>query len=144
MAFSPGQIITAQRLNRLAPATYWSQASGTVAASSSAVDIPGTSISITVQTNGATANFWFVAHFYAGASAPTALGSFKAMWDVNSSPTFGVFDTRTANEKGPGVNTWSTTIPTAGTYTFKLNATTPANVTIPIYASLMVQIQEVV
>jgi len=143
MSFSPGQIITAQRLNRLAPATYWAQASGGVAASSSGVDVPGSSMSITVQTNGATANMWFYGHFYAGASAPTTNGAIQAVWDVNSSPTFGVVDIRTANEKFTGANSWSTSIPAAGTYTFKLKVTTPANVTMPTYSSLLVQIQEV-
>lgn len=143
MAFAPGQFITAQRLNRLQPATYWSQASGTTAASSTGVDVAGTPMSITTQTNNATAAMWFFAHSYAGGSAPSSNTSVQAVWDVNSSPTFGVVDFRTANEKGLGGNTWVTTIPTAGTYTFKLKATTPANFTMPAYASLLVQIMEV-
>lgn len=143
MSFSPGQIITAQRLNRLQPKTYWAQASGGISASQSGVDVPGTSMSITTETDGATANMWFFGHFYAGGSAPTTNGSIKAIWDVNSSPTFGVVDFRTANEKAVGANSWSTTISTHGTYTFKLNVTTPANMTMPTYTSLLVEILEV-
>lgn len=142
MSFAPGQFITAQRLNRLQPVTYWAQASAVVVASTALADVPGTSISITVQTNGASAAFWFHGHFY-GTGVPASNGSLQAVWDVNSSPTFGVGQPTVANEKYGAGNTWLTTVSTAGTYTFKLKASTSTNMTMPVYTALMVQITEV-
>lgn len=143
MAFSPGQYITAQRLNRLQPKTYWAAASGTLGPNVTG-DVPGCSIPITVETDGATADFvWFYAA-YAGAVAPTAISSCKAMWDVNSSPVVAVADIRTASEKVTAGQTWQTAIGTAGTYTFKLNAVAPPNITVQVYSAIRVVISEVV
>jgi hypothetical protein len=143
MSFSPGQFITAQRLNRLQPKTYWAAASSTIGPNVTA-DIPGCSISITVETNGASADFtWFYAA-YAGAVAATSISSCKAMWDVNSSPVVAVSDMRTANEKVTPGQTWLTSIGTAGTYTFKLNAVAPPNITVQVYSTIRVIISEVV
>lgn len=143
MSFAPGQFITAQRLNRLQPVTYWAQASAVVVASTALADVPGTSISITVQTNGASAAFWFHGHWYASAASSVGNGSLQAVWDVNSSPTFGVGQPTTVNEKYGAGNTWLTTVSTAGTYTFKLKASTGTLMTMPVYTALMVQITEV-
>lgn len=142
MAFSPGQFITAQRLNRLQPKTYWAAASGTVAASQAAVDIPGVTLSITVETNGATAEMLWFAHFY-NTGVPAANSNAQAYWDVNAAPVFALGQGLNVNEKLAASQSWVTTIPTAGTYTFKVKATTSTNTTTPVYCTLDVKITEV-
>lgn len=141
MSFSPGQIITAQRLNRLQSKTYWAQASGAIAGAGSG-DVAGTSQSITVQTNGATASFvWTCAAYASGAMASNA--NTQAVWDSNGSPTYALCQWTANLQKGTAANVWSTTISTAGTYTFKLSYTNVANCSLATYTALMVTITEV-
>lgn len=144
MSFSPGQFLTAQRLNRLQNKQYWCAASGTVAASSTNADIPGATMDITTETDGATVSMVWATAFYAGASAPAALASCRAFWGANGAPLYAVAEFRTANEKVTAAQTWQTTITTAGTNTFKLVCSTPANCTVSIYSSLLVTVSEVV
>jgi hypothetical protein len=142
MSFSPGQFITAQRLNRLQRKSYWSVASGAFTSTSTA-DIPGTSMSIAVETDGATADFWWTADGRAGASAPVAGATVQAFWDVNGSPVFNLWSVRSASSSASTASNWSTTITTAGTYTFKLRGTMQTNISLNIYTSLLVHISEV-
>ncbi len=141
MSFAPGQIITASRLNRLQPTTYFSQASGTTAASGSG-DVAGTAISIPVQTNGATANFWWTCSNY-DTGVPGGATSTSVRWDVNASPTFAVSQQQAASDKVTNANVWSTAITTAGTYTFKMTYSTATNSTLSVYTAMMVTITEV-
>lgn len=142
MSFSPGQIITAQRLNRLQPKKYWAQCSGAVSTVSSG-DLPGTSQSIAVETNGAQVAFWWSCVAY-GSGAMGGSGAItRAQWDVNPSPAFSIVQSQTTLEKGTGGQTWLTSIPAAGTYTFKLIYVNVANSTIQIYSSIMTEITEV-
>lgn len=142
MSFSPGQFITAQRINRLQRKSYWAAASGSFT-STSAADIPGCSFSVIVETDGATADFWWTSDGRAGASAPAAVATTQAFWDVNGSPVFNVWSVRTALSQASTASNWSTTITTAGTYTFKLRGTMVANASINVYTSLLVHISEV-
>lgn len=141
MSFSPGQFITAQRLNRLQPAMYWSQCSGAISIVGSG-DVTGTPTSITVQTNGASAAFhWTVAVYATGAMSANA--NTQAFWDVNSSPTFALAQHGANGDKTTAAANWLTTIPTAGTYTFKLRYTVVTNSQMQIYTSMLVVISEV-
>ena|ERR1700749_781242 len=143
MAFAPGQFITAQRLNRLQSTTYWAQATGAFSATTETA-IAGTSLSITVQTNGATANFWWSADFRQATAVSTGQAAVRPYWDVNGAPLFAIGRLATVNDQISTANSWSTTIPTAGTYTFQLRGTMFTNTTLNIYTSLMVEIKEVV
>jgi hypothetical protein len=148
MSFAPGQFITAQRLNRLQTKYYWSQSSGTLSGTSSGSDVTGTAMSIVVETNGASASFWWTAAIYAVTSM-AANANTQAFWDVNGSPVFALAQWQNASspnslDKGLVGNNWSTTIPTAGTYTFKLKYTQVSGAsTLSPYTSLMVAITEV-
>lgn len=143
MSFAPGQFITAQRLNRLQSKTYWAAASGGVAASQSGVDVPGTSIPMTIETDGATVSFVWIAAIYATASF-TGATSVRVNLNGDLSPTFALAEIKDAAAKVTAGNTWSTAIATAGAYTAKLVATTQANATISTaYTSLLVTVTEV-
>ncbi len=142
MSFLPGQFITAQRLNRLQPKTYHSQASGSVTGVGSG-DMAGTPMSITVETNGATASFTWSAAVYATVGAMAANANTTVAWDVNVSPTFAVAQHSGASDKVVAANVWSTTIPTAGTYTFKMRYVNVANSVLQIYCAMTVVITEV-
>lgn len=142
MTFAPGQFLTAQRLNRLQSTTYWVAASSGLGASASTVDVPGATMSITTQTNGATAAMFWSCDFRT--TAVTTVASCRPLWDVNGSPVFAVFKSGSATAEGStAFQTWTTTIPTAGTYTFKLQATTQVGGSMNIYTALTVIITEV-
>lgn len=142
MSFAPGQFITAQRLNRLQPKTYFSQASGAISVVGSG-DVAGTSMSIVVETNGATAAFTWSAAVYGATGAMASNSNTTVAWDVNTSPTFALVQHSAAADKGVAANVWATTIPTAGTYTFKMKYVVATNSVLQIYSAMMVTITEV-
>jgi hypothetical protein len=141
MSFSPGQFITAQRLNRLQPKSYFGQSSSNISTVGGG-NVAGTAVNITVETNGATAAFTWTCCTYA-TGAMTANNTTTAKWDVNLSPTIAVAQGATTNDKITSANVWVTTITTAGTYTFQLAYANQTNGNIQIYTSMMVQILEV-
>jgi hypothetical protein len=143
MAFAPGQFITAQRLNRLQPKTYWAAASGVLAASSTTVDIAGTSIPLTIETDGAQVAFvWSISVYASGAMASSA--SARPFLGADGAPIFALGQWAANTEKGSVANVWVATVLTAGSYTAKLVGTTPSTATLSTYTSMMVTVTEVV
>lgn len=143
MGFLAGEDITAGRLNRLQPTTYWAQASGTVAASQTNVDVPGATLSITTQTANAQLEIvWFADFDMTGAG--TATGSVRPFVGATGAPAFAVFGAEVTTDRGTPGNTWVTTVAAASTFTVKLVATTTANQTLNIYTTLKVTVTEVV
>lgn len=143
MSFSPGQFITAQRLNRLQPHAHWAGASSTVAPSATNADIPGVTVSIVVETSGALAKIsWSTVWYYTG--IPGGLSSSRALWDVNPSPVLAINQDAANGDKGQGSMVWLATITPAGTYTFKVQTTTGTNTTTQVYSALLVEISEIV
>lgn len=141
MSFAPGQIITAQRLNRLQTKTYWAQASATITTIGSG-NVAGTAISITVETDGATASVsWSTAVYATGSMGGTV--STNAKYDLASSSTYVLGQYATNGEKGISANFWSTNVATAGTYTFQLAYNVTSNGQLNSYTSMMVDIKEV-
>jgi hypothetical protein len=142
MSFAPGQFITAQRLNRLQPKTYWAASSATFPASTSLTDVTGTTIPITIETDGATVSFSWAIAVYASASMASN-ASARAFIGSDSSPNYAIAEFKDAAAKASVANFWSTTVATAGAYNAKLVATTPANATLATYTSIMVTVLEV-
>jgi len=142
VSFAPGQYLTAQRLNRLQSKTYWTQNSANQVAGSYD-PIPGTNTSITIETDGATVAFDWTAAVYGTTTAMASLTSVQAVWDVNTAPTFAVALFSNSTERVTAAANWMTTIPTAGTYTFKLKATVATNSTLQIYTTMKVVVTEV-
>lgn len=143
MAFAPGQFITAQRLNRLQNKIFWAAASAVVPVSQTNVDVTGASIPLTIETDGASVCLeWSMT-----AQATAVTGgqvSCRAFLGVDASPVYTVAQFSAATEKGSFYNTWLTTVATAGAYTAKLVATTPAQATLFTYTTIKVTVSEVV
>ena len=148
MAFLAGDILTAQRINRLQPKSYPAiKSSGNVAASQSAVDVPGLAQAFTTETNGATVDVWWFVDMLNGTTPPLASvqGSTRAFLDsVTGSDEFTVWTQVTDRGRGQIGNVWTFTVPTAGAHSIKIVATTPANMTINQYSSLKITVNEVV
>lgn len=145
MSFLAGDLLTAQRVNRLAPKTYHQKASGNLPASSSGVDIPGTSIPFTTETNGATVDVWFVCDFDNTASPGASIGSVKVVLDgATAGSVFGIFGANITDGRSTVANVDQFTVPTAGAHTIKMQATTPANMITNQYTALKLMVSEVV
>lgn len=144
MAFQAFERITAARLNRLKSKTYWAQASSGVAAGAGLVDIPGCSVTFTVETANAELRIDWSADFdLTGAS--TALASVRpVIVGGASSPVYAVYQQGVSTDRGSAGNTWVTNVATPGSYTVKLQASAPANISLNIYNSLTVEVSEVV
>lgn len=143
MAFATGNRITAARLNRLQPATYFAVGSGTVAGGSTNADVPDATITL--------------------ATATAAVYTVQAVWDVDLSGATtalwlgrlsvdGALQTPLATYAGE-VSTDRATVPqlyrgtfaAAGSHTLKLVTTTAANQTVQgLNTSILVTIYEVV
>lgn len=141
MSFSPGQIITAQRLNRLQTKSYYSIASSTITTAGSG-NMPGTAQSITVETDGATFACSWTAAIYATA-AMSSNSNIYAKYDLSSSSSFALAQFSANTEKATVANYWGGTITSAGTYTFQLFYTNQSTSQISAYTSLLTQIMEV-
>lgn len=144
MSFSPGQFITAQRLNRLQPKPYWAQASSTVAASSTNADVPGCSVSFTTETDNAQAEVIVTGAFYAS-GVPAAISSVVAVLDTSTvSPNFAISQPAANGDKLQGAAGWLVTIPLAGIHAIKARASTSTNTVVQVYSGISVTVYEVV
>jgi len=143
--FLAGDILTAQRLNRLQPKTYTVKSSGNVAASQTGVDIPGATYTFTTETNGATVDVWFSVDFDNTASPGANVGSVRAFLDgVTGGILFGIYGANITDGRANVANVDSFTVPTAGSHTIKLVVTTPAAMTVNQYTGLKLQVNEIV
>lgn len=144
MGFLAGDLITAQRLNRLKATPYWKAATGTLGASQTNIDIPGVTITFTTETNLAVVQcWWYVDADLSGAT--TNAGFSRALLDnVTPSDVFASFGAEVATDRGTPGQSQLFTIPTAGSHTIKVQGTTPANFTFNVYSTLMLLVHEVV
>jgi hypothetical protein len=144
VAFLAGENITAARLNRLQPRTYWAQASSTIGASQTNVDVPSATVTFTTDAANATIVVaWPAAFYFAGAAG--GLSSVSVLIDgSSSSPMFAISQQSASTDKNQGMGVWQTTLATAGSHTVKLRGTTNTNTTVQIYTALSVTVYEVV
>jgi hypothetical protein len=144
MAFLAGDLLTAQRANRLQPKFYNDEASGTLAASSTNVDVPGVSIAFTTETDGATVHCSWSSDFDLTGST-TTLGSTRLLLDgVTGSSTFATIQQGITTDRASVAQFCSFTIPTAGAHTIKMQGTTPANMIVNLYTALNIIVFEIV
>lgn len=139
--FAAGDVITAQKLNWLAPKWYSAQATNTTGPSAT-TDIPGLTQTISTETAGAIATLWWFVSFYASSTAPTTNGTAQAFLDGVGVGNFIIADHRVGSAKWTPGQSIQMTVASAGSHTFKVQAITPANMTTAIYCSLTIAIQE--
>lgn len=144
MGFLAGDLLTAQRLNRLKPTPYFKVATGTLAAGLTLTDVPGVTITFTTETDLAEVQvWWFMDADLSGAT--TSTGNSRVLLDnVTPSDTFAMFGAEVATDRATTGQQHKFTIPTAGSHTIKVQATTPANYTINVYTTLQLLVHEIV
>jgi hypothetical protein len=143
MAFLAGERITAARLNRLQTVTYGAIGSGTVVASSTNADV--TSATVTITTEAASAQYKAICVWdYNATGVPGASSTARLAIDGVGQSPLATFRGDAANERGTVTQTYEGNLGAAGTYTFKLIATTSTNVEIQgVNCSITVDITEV-
>lgn len=145
MPFLAGDIITAQKLNWLSPTILGATASGTVAASSTNVDVPGTTLNPTTVNAGALLKvFWFAAFYTAAGSVINVGASCRVLIDgVAAVPlALGAPDANGVAGQQQGAASVVTTLAAAGAHTIKLNATTPAGRVVQVATGIDIEILE--
>lgn len=144
MGFLAGEDITAARLNRLQPKQYFAQASGTIPASQTSVDIPGVTVTFTTEMPNAIYTAHLVTDFDWDV-ATSALSSSRIKVDgafpIN---LFAVAQMPSNVERATNGQNYRGVLGAAGSHTITSVATTSANNTINVYSSLLVVIYEVV
>ncbi|MEU0978452.1 hypothetical protein ABZ488_04475 [Streptomyces griseus] len=146
MPILAGQIVTAGQLNRMQPATYDAVGTALQAGPLSNTDVTGCSITFNTTTPNAVAvvncTFYFVL-----TAAGTTSGSGRLSVDGVLETEFAIFG------QGPGASADRATtaqsyrvgLPTAGSHTLKLCATTPASMSLQgLYTTLIATVYEVV
>ena len=144
MGFLAGDLITAQRLNRLKPTPYWKASTGILAASQTNADIPGASITFSTETNLAEVQCWWnVDADLTG--AVVLLGSSRLLLDnITPSDVFTTYVAEVATDRATVGQSFKFTIPASGPHTIKIQGTTPATYTYNLYCSLSLLVHEVV
>lgn len=143
MAISAGEKITAARLNRLRTTTYGAIGSGTVAASQTNADVPSATVTITTETDGAQYKAIGVWDFNAS-GVPAAASTARLAINGTAQSPLATFLGDAANDRGTTPQVYQGTLGTAGSYTFKLIATTSTNTTVQgTNSSITVDITEV-
>lgn len=144
MAFLAGDIVTAQRLNRLQPVTYRAKASAAVAGPQSATVIGGCSVTFDTETNGALAVVHWTADSRNTGAVATQIATQARLDTSTTSDVFTVWSGTVSGDKATvGTNT-TFTITTAGTHTIDLVVSMSTSNQINVYTALLVQIFEVV
>lgn len=142
MAFQPGQIITANRLNRLQPTPYRVVATSALTGPQTNADIPGAVLNIVTETTGARYTAVLVVDVDLNGST-TALASARLLVDGAFQSEFAVFGAEVSTDRGSVTQTYEGTLGTAGAHTLKVAATLAANQSINLYTSLLITVYEV-
>jgi hypothetical protein len=141
--FDAGDVVSAQRLNRLQPRPYGAVASALVPAGSTAADVPGASVTFDTEVAGAV--YQAVAVFDVDpTAATTALVNGRLAVDGVAVSPLALFAAEVGTDRITVTQIYQGTLGAAGSHTLKLIATTNANQTIQTNTSLTFTITEVV
>lgn len=146
MAYLAGDILTAQRTNRLQPKRDYTKSSGNVAASQSGVDVPGTTLSFTVETSGAELLVWFTVDFDNTASPGANVGSARVSFDAGAAFTdaFAIYGANITDGRATVSGFGQFEGLAVGAHTVRIVVTTPAAMIVNQYSTIMYQLFEVV
>lgn len=148
MTIEVGDLVTATMLGRIRPRRYSARASGTVAASSTNVDVPGCSITFDVETSGARVGFTIIGDFDSTGAVTSGSNSVRALVDgTDASPVNAVWGTslgETANQReASNIAYYERTDLSVGSHTVKLQGTTVAGMIIQVFTTINVEVEEV-
>jgi hypothetical protein len=146
MSFLAGDLLTAQRVNRLAPKVYHVKSSGTLPASSSGRGHPRRDLHLhhgDGRRHGLTCcSSWTSTTRHRPEQASARCGRF--LDGATGGSLFGIYGANITDGRSTIGNQDQFIVPTAGSHTIKLTATTPVAMTVNQYTSLKLVVSEVV
>lgn len=143
-----GDVINASDVIRARTKWFGSNATGTLAASQTNIDIPGISISFTTETASADIALFWSMDADPASGGTTLISARPRITDPTSAttdaPVYAVYQSGAGNsgDRGSTSNTWKTALGAAGNYTITLKGNTGASEIINLYTSLTVAVQE--
>lgn len=143
MALVSGNRATGDRINNLQSKIYYAIGSGTIAASQTNADVTSATVTFETLTDNATYAAFCVWDFNV-TGTPAASSTARLDVDgVDQSP-LATFNGTANNERGTVAQNYSDVLPTAGSHTLKLQATTSTNTTVQgVNCSILVIVEEV-
>jgi uncharacterized protein YaiE (UPF0345 family) len=140
-----GEIVSAGRLGRMQPITYQADASGTLAVLTTVADVPGATYTFTTAAANATYVVWGV---YDVNQVATTNNDFIGRLSVDGviSGKFALFGGQVNGDRATVTQVWRGTLPSAGSHTIKLAASTTAVSQFQVVAghtSITIEITEV-
>jgi hypothetical protein len=145
MGFLAGENLTAGRLNRLQPKPYFVKATGTLAAGSTGVDVPGCAIAFTTEAANAIVQCSWSADFDYTGAITTVTTARLALDGSTFSDVYAVAQENAGgtNDRVTAAQFWQFTVATAGAHTIKMVASTPASIIINLYTVVKLLVIEV-
>jgi hypothetical protein len=139
------EIVTAGRLNRMQPVTYYAEQSSSLNMTTTVTDIPGCSITLSTTTDNAVYLAYGIFDFdLGGATTATALGRLNVDGaDTGKTARYGA---EVASDVSTVAQQWRGTLASAGSHTLKLRGSTSAGTNLFAFSqsTLTVVIYEVV
>jgi hypothetical protein len=139
-----GEIVTAARLNRLQPKTYYAIGSGSVAGAASNSDVPSATVTFDTEADNAVYmvhGVWDVN--WTGAT--TTIGTARIAVDGTVQSPLCTWQAEVATDRGTYGQSYSGTLAAAGSHTIKLVCSPAANQSVEgVNSSISVTIYEVV
>lgn len=143
MSFSPGEDITAERLNRYTPAVYIAPATATLTGPQTNGLVPGASVTFTTKTANAMYVAWYAIDFDRTA-AVTGLISGRISVDGSVTGQYAVFRASDSVGRATTSNMHTGTLASAGSHTISMVANLVTSTLTNLYSTLTVMIYEVV
>ncbi len=141
--FLSGEMLVAQRLNRLQPKTYYAIGSGTVVGAASGADVPSATVTFTTETTGATYEAYCVWDIDL-TGATTATGTARLAVDGVQQSPLAVYGQEVTTDRLTVAQNYSGSLGAAGSHTLKLVASPAASQTIQgVNCSILVKVTEV-
>lgn len=143
MAFSPGDDVDAERLNRLQIRPYYAVGTAALVGAASNADVPGATVTFTTETANAT-YLAFCVWDVDISGATTATGTARLAVDGSAVSPLATFGQEVATDRLTVSQNYSGSLGSAGSHTLKLVASPAASQTIQgVNSSILVIVVEV-
>lgn len=144
MGFAAGETVTAGKLNRLQPKTYFGVSSSDLAGAVTDTDIPGCTVTFTTVTDNATFDATGFVDFD-NTGAITSVATAVLVVDGAAQSGLIVYQQGLSSDQMSPGGMWNGTLAAAGSHTLKLIATLPAGISARNpHSKLRVNITEIV
>ncbi|HEY9416032.1 MAG TPA: hypothetical protein VIQ30_14810 [Pseudonocardia sp.] len=147
MSILAGENVTAARLNRMQPTTYYAVATSDLVGAATGADVVGATVTFSTTAANAVYVAQAIFDFDTSGAGTTTIGT--GMLAVDGSAQAGQallqVGAATANDRATAGQQWRGTLAATGSHTIKLTATIPANMEInATHTTLLLTVYEVV